>query len=532
MRRMSWSCQGVLTIVLCFWSVTQIAASQQDQQNKKKAVGAQQAAVTSQQEKATVAASTASVPAAPGTPAAAPSAPAAPQQAAQEVAKKTAASPAPAAQPASTHVASTSDQQKKKKTDAAPASTAPVAAAKPAPAPSVPAVTQQAKQEAAKKTAASPAQAPQPAQPTKLAAKEKPLTIDSVDLKEPSGNWLFKRIWWEKAEEEYDKIKHMVEEVAQLRMSFLTKRTELARNLFDPFYVSIGMGQGELSVILNYLIEQMTELKQREGALTSQEREFLELLTIQKKTLEQLKADVDAVAKVDNQLDEAEIKLNEQTNLCHTYDQQAWQHFRTIAKELSDKRARELFYAMENLAKNIEDILAWIHTPFTSAVTQLEETARTQIERIKSAVQELKEKGIDFKNQAKQMEDSARKRDQERSETDKERAVEQAIEKTKEEFSWMARIAAVWDFIIAQLQKAWQWVEEVVGGWLLAREAAPATVEPMTGSGREHSIPEQPGQHEQQPMLPSAPAGADSVPAPTTAPASPSQAAQPAELHL
>lgn len=438
---------------LCVFSLVSLEGSQQDQQKDKKAqaqvqpvsVPAQPAPRSVPVSAPPVAARTVTAPAAttPPAPVAGPVA---------TPASSPAAAPAPvpvrSAQPASRSV---------------PVSTPPAAArAVAAPAPVVAQPPVHPKSVAAKTTAAQAKQAGQKSAQADKKAKADQVSLDTVDVKEPSGNWLFKRIWWEKAEEQYDKIKHMVEEVAQLRMHFLTQRTEIARTLFDPFYVSIGMGQGELSVILNYLIEQFTELKQQEGSLSAQEREFLDLLTAQKKTLEQLKLDVDAITKVDNALDEAEIKLNEQSNLCHTYDQQAWQHFRSIAKELSDKKARELFYTMETLARNIEDILAWIHDPFTPTVTKLTETAHQQIERIKTAVQELKEKGLDFKKQAKQMEDVAHKRDEERLEKEKEEAVEQAVQRTREELSWMSRVRATWDFVVSKFQAAWQWLQEGV----------------------------------------------------------------------
>src|SRR5437870_6541847 len=81
--------------------------------------------------------------------------------------------------------------------------------------------------------------------------KEKPVGIDTVSLENPQGNWLFKRIWWERAEERYEKIRLLVDAVWESRTIFFVKRNELDRNVLDPFYLNVGIGQGELQTILS-----------------------------------------------------------------------------------------------------------------------------------------------------------------------------------------------------------------------------------------------------------------------------------------
>ena len=44
--------------------------------------------------------------------------------------------------------------------------------------------------------------------------------IDTVDIAQPKGNWLYKRIWWEKAERLYEKIKQLANEISESRIVF------------------------------------------------------------------------------------------------------------------------------------------------------------------------------------------------------------------------------------------------------------------------------------------------------------------------
>src|ERR1700733_9711008 len=74
---------------------------------------------------------------------------------------------------------------------------------------------------------------------------ESPVGIDTVSLEDPQGNWLFKRIWWERAEERYEKIRLLVDAIWESRTIFFIKRNELDRNVLDPFYLNIGVSQGE-----------------------------------------------------------------------------------------------------------------------------------------------------------------------------------------------------------------------------------------------------------------------------------------------
>src|SRR5438105_2755246 len=45
----------------------------------------------------------------------------------------------------------------------------------------------------------------------------KPEGIDTVSLEDPQGNWLFKKIWWERAETLYGKIREAVTSIWESR---------------------------------------------------------------------------------------------------------------------------------------------------------------------------------------------------------------------------------------------------------------------------------------------------------------------------
>ena len=225
--------------------------------------------------------------------------------------------------------------------------------------------------------------------------------VDTVDLDSPQGNWLFKRIWWERAERKYEKIRGGVQAIFESRMRFFSGRSELDRAVLDPFYLAIGFGQGELSTILNELVGVMQDERERQGALDSRERAFLDTLQGNKDALEAISKDVEGINQLDVDIDDALAQLMEQINRVRSYDRDAWNAFKEIARVLDDVKARELFYQVETSWRNIKDVHNYIDTVFAAHFDELLTKVNEHVERVKGALSALKEKGIDLKEQVR-----------------------------------------------------------------------------------------------------------------------------------
>lgn len=247
-----------------------------------------------------------------------------------------------------------------------------------------------------------------PGQAAKKPQEEEIPGIDTLGLEEPGGNWLFKRIWWERAEARFEKIRSSVEQLFEARMTFLKKRSELDRDLFDPFYREVGLERGELREIVLYLIERIEKMRQQQGSLDDQEREFLNTLLKEQKTLEQMQADIDGIDKLDKAVDDAILLLAEQINRARSYENSAWQEFKAIGKELNDKRARERYYSMDAILMSIRDIDTYIKGTFSQHFQALAKSAAEHIDRVKMAVKALKDRNIDLKLEAEKLEGAAK----------------------------------------------------------------------------------------------------------------------------
>jgi hypothetical protein len=241
---------------------------------------------------------------------------------------------------------------------------------------------------------------PQPQEPEEEEIEIK--GIDTVDINEPKGNWLYKRIWWEKAERTYEKIKQLTDKILESRMNFFVKRNELDRQIVE-FYSDLGFKQGELSELISFSMRQLEQERKTEGSLSEKEREFLELLTQEKNNIEQLQQGNQNILKIDRALEDALMKLVEQLNQAKYYEQQAWEHFKAINRELSDKKARELFYSMDTYWRNLNSINGYLSDAFAKYFDQLGEKLQEETDKIKTNAQALSEKGISLELQATAM---------------------------------------------------------------------------------------------------------------------------------
>lgn len=284
--------------------------------------------------------------------------------------------------------------------------------------------------------------------------------ISTLDIDEPQGNWLYKRLWWQRAEQQYEKTKGLVDQIMEARMGFFSRRTELDRNILDPFYLDVGLSRGTLEEIIETLVAKSQEKREHGGELKPEERAFLSLIEAEKNNLEQLQKDIQKISDVDHSIDDAVDVLIKQINQARNFERQSWRNFKQIAQELNDKKARELYYGMVTYFQNINDVAGYIQGPLSQHFNQLEALAKEQVNKVQQAMKILKEKGVDFKKQSHQFEEAPKQ----------ECAVE--IEKVPEQPRGF--FARSWAFVSSGLGAVWSGLKSVwnftIGRFFIAKK--------------------------------------------------------------
>lgn len=223
--------------------------------------------------------------------------------------------------------------------------------------------------------------------------------IDTVELQDAQGNWLFKRLWWERAEDKYEKIRKQVASIMESRGQFFEKRTDAEKDIFDKLYQEIGFERGELDELINRLIDRMNRLREREGTLDEKEREFYAQLQAEKKSLDVIKANVNTIYALEGSIDEVVSRLMETINKVRQYEQDAWQNFKDIARVLDDRKAKEMFYKIDAIWRNVTSLKEYIETRLSSHFDQLLAKSTQETNRVAQSLAELKEKGLDLQKQ-------------------------------------------------------------------------------------------------------------------------------------
>lgn len=254
---------------------------------------------------------------------------------------------------------------------------------------------------------------PQPVSVEDLPEKiVEPKGIDTVDIKEPEGNWLFKRIWWEKSKEIYGKIRERVDKIVESRMHFFKERVKLDRDVLDPFYVDMGLDQGALRESVDHLLG-ILEKEHEAGSLSVDAEEKYAALQEEKAAITKLGESVTIVQGLDKKLDEVLDKLMNQINLARSYESEAWSRLDQIAEELNDKKAREHYYAIATLWRNVKDIGNYIQGPFAEHFIQLAQVSVQNVKNIKSIADSLRQKGFALKERIELTLKNEEKRDDE-----------------------------------------------------------------------------------------------------------------------
>ena len=79
---------------------------------------------------------------------------------------------------------------------------------------------------------------------------------------------------------------------------------------------------------------------------------------------------------IDHTIDDALTKLMNQINACRRYEQEGWQYLRSISREVSDKVARDHYYAMDTVWKNVKNVQKYIEGEFSQHFNELATDAK------------------------------------------------------------------------------------------------------------------------------------------------------------
>jgi hypothetical protein len=221
--------------------------------------------------------------------------------------------------------------------------------------------------------------------------------LDTINV-DSSGNWLEKRIWYQKAEQLFEVIRMNLQKAADLRMKFVNEVNHVGHQI-DEFYETISFAKGEIDAMLEAVLQAVENQEQvRGGDLSSSERSLKAKVQDDQKQFQSLSSDLKLIDDLDEQCDKTMMKAFKEIDACRGLETRSWNNFKEIGLELDDKKARVLYYEMENCHKNIEQKMTYLSQNLLPYLqNQLVTKVTDTMTQIKTASQALETKGVGLK---------------------------------------------------------------------------------------------------------------------------------------
>lgn len=274
--------------------------------------------------------------------------------------------------------------------------------------------------------------------------------LDTLNV-DSSGNWLEKRIWYQKGEQLFEVIRTNLQKASDLRMKFVHEVNQIGHKI-DDFDEAMGFEKGEIDEMLIAVLQDLANQEQiRGGDLSSSERNIKSKVQVEQKHFEALSKDLKLIGDLDEQIDKTMMKAFKEIDTCRGLETRAWNNFKEIGQELDDKKARVLYYEMENFHKNIEQKMTYLQNnllPYlqNQLVSKVDET----IGQIKTAIQAFDSKGLSLKNILKKDEQGdfliLKQRDEVQDQEMQKAKMAVEAQAKVESSSWFCR---VWCFLVS-----------------------------------------------------------------------------------
>lgn len=220
--------------------------------------------------------------------------------------------------------------------------------------------------------------------------------LDTLNI-DSAGNWLEKRIWYKKAEQLFEIVRNSLQKTGDLRMKFINEVSAAGQRM-DDFYEQVSFQRGHVDELLTAVLEGLDQAAQlRGGDLSSDQRALKVKVHAEQKTIEAVSKDMKTVEDLDAQIDKTMTKAFHEIDICRGLETRSWNNFKDIGNELDDKKARVLYYEMENFHKNIEQKMTYLQTNLLPYLQlQLVAKVESTILQIKNNVETLDQKGLNL----------------------------------------------------------------------------------------------------------------------------------------
>jgi len=266
------------------------------------------------------------------------------------------------------------------------------------------------------------------------------INLDTTQV-DGGGNWLNKRIWYERAQAIFDEIRVQLNSLSDVRVKF-SHEVQNVGDKIELFFENVMFTKGQLEEKFQEILTMLDNEQKMVGDLSVDERALQDSIKKELPNIEQIGRDIKSIGDIDNKIDQTFTLALKTMDECRDIETKSWSLFKDIGKELDDKKARNLYYQMSNYKQNIEQKIQYLKStllPYLHNV--LIAKVEMNISKINVAMSKLRSKGIDVAKIMNDNEDTDIIRLHNRQKKETQIAVEKALEEEQAKAKQAAQIA-------------------------------------------------------------------------------------------
>ena len=267
------------------------------------------------------------------------------------------------------------------------------------------------------------------------------INLDTTEI-DGGGNWLNKRIWYERAQSTFDEIRALVSAVGDLRIQFSNEVNAMGQKI-DSFWETVDFTKNELDDKFKEILASLETEQKLLGDLSEEERNLQKSIKQELTVVDQIGKDIKSIHDIDKKIDQTLMQAFKTIDECRDYETKSWDTFKAIGKELDDKKSRNLYYQMNNYKQNIDQkssylkstLLPYLHNVLVAKV-------ESSISKVNESIKKLKAKGVDLEKIMSKTQEDDVSHLKAREKASAEIAVRKAVEKEQEKAKEAAEEAA------------------------------------------------------------------------------------------
>jgi hypothetical protein len=280
-----------------------------------------------------------------------------------------------------------------------------------------------------------------------------PKTLNTLGS-DDSGNWVLKRVWWEKAEKAFGKAMAYNSQISEQQMDYFGARNDIDKQL-DEEKRRLSLSIGDISKTVSYLLGMVDDNEKLAEIDEYQEKTFKGTVLESREKLVLLQTNIALIQKLDADMDSVVAKVIDQTYKCNDYESKAWADFKQIGRVLNDEKAKELYYQVRNYRKNIKSVLEYLQQDLKISFDSLTNQAKKKIKEVQATVNELHDAGVNLAYEFKSMNEGVGETQDLDDEED-----EPAPKKKK--------VSGIWGIVLSSLKAIWNvilWLPRKIMGF-------------------------------------------------------------------